>query len=314
MSSSTKTPNYNLPQFLETDKPTWLGDYNQSMQLLDTVIAEVDTKAGSASADIATINSSISTLNTQVTTLTTNVTGAQQSAEQAYQKATAVEGDLNSAESNIRDINLKLSNVETTANAASTFAQEAKVSATQAGTAAASAGTAASLAQSTAEQAMTQANAAAGNASAAVNTANQASQIAQAVSAYLSLTDTSNVTFSAIQGTINGATTVSVNMARNSDKSYGKLYGYFNNVVGTGSGETIFVSPADTVKRPSADFNIVGMGLIEYTDSHDVQGLSFRIKTNGSIEIHFTNSGSGSVPCNAFLWAIPVSFDDYGDQ
>lgn len=35
MSSTNKTPNFNLPQFVETDTPTWLGDINDAFEVID---------------------------------------------------------------------------------------------------------------------------------------------------------------------------------------------------------------------------------------------------------------------------------------
>lgn len=35
MASTNKTPNFDLPQFLGTDKPSWLGDINPSMLTID---------------------------------------------------------------------------------------------------------------------------------------------------------------------------------------------------------------------------------------------------------------------------------------
>ena len=36
MSSTNKTTNYELSQFLGSDKPAWLADYNQDMSKIDT--------------------------------------------------------------------------------------------------------------------------------------------------------------------------------------------------------------------------------------------------------------------------------------
>lgn len=35
MSSTNKTPNYGLPQYIDTDKPTFLGDFNDAMGIID---------------------------------------------------------------------------------------------------------------------------------------------------------------------------------------------------------------------------------------------------------------------------------------
>ena len=49
MGHTNSTANLNLPQFIGTDKPTWLGDVNGAFQA-------IDAKAGTVDADIATID------------------------------------------------------------------------------------------------------------------------------------------------------------------------------------------------------------------------------------------------------------------
>lgn len=47
MSSTNKTSNYNLSQFLGSDKPAWLADYNQDMSKIDTQMkANADSATG----------------------------------------------------------------------------------------------------------------------------------------------------------------------------------------------------------------------------------------------------------------------------
>ena len=45
MSSSKKTPYYNLSQFQDADKPSWRGDYNGDMDKIDTGLQSVKTSA-----------------------------------------------------------------------------------------------------------------------------------------------------------------------------------------------------------------------------------------------------------------------------
>lgn len=84
MASTNKTPNIQLSQFLGTDKPAWLSDYNSDMLKIDTAVAEnkgsssdaaaaannalniannASTKADTNANNIITINNSISTIN-----------------------------------------------------------------------------------------------------------------------------------------------------------------------------------------------------------------------------------------------------------
>lgn len=41
MSSTNKTPNYNLPSFVGTDKMTWLGDINNAFLTIDTALKNI---------------------------------------------------------------------------------------------------------------------------------------------------------------------------------------------------------------------------------------------------------------------------------
>ena len=92
MGATNHTPNYNLPQFLGTDKPAWLTDINGAFSDIDTAIknaaddaSSAVSTAGSASSAAAGAVNSVNTLDgqintpgtglaAQVSTLNTNVT------------------------------------------------------------------------------------------------------------------------------------------------------------------------------------------------------------------------------------------------
>lgn len=50
MSATNKTTYLNLPQFIGTDVPSWLGDFNGAMEKIDTGYNNVDIKAGQATS------------------------------------------------------------------------------------------------------------------------------------------------------------------------------------------------------------------------------------------------------------------------
>lgn len=85
MSHTNETLNYKLPQFVDTDQPTWLGDFNGAMQSLDTAVHDADTKADKAGKDFATLNHTVEThttrieqLETDTGNLTTTVSGLEE--------------------------------------------------------------------------------------------------------------------------------------------------------------------------------------------------------------------------------------------
>lgn len=81
MSHTNSTTNYNLPQFVGTDKPAWLGDINPAMSAIDTAIKSAkdagdtaDGKATQAQSEVDALEGTVSNLNTTVGTLSTTVT------------------------------------------------------------------------------------------------------------------------------------------------------------------------------------------------------------------------------------------------
>lgn len=71
MSSTNKTSNYELPQFISTDKPTWLGDVNGAMGIIDTQMKANNTLAQNAKsvADAAATSAQLTSTNARVTAL-----------------------------------------------------------------------------------------------------------------------------------------------------------------------------------------------------------------------------------------------------
>jgi hypothetical protein len=64
MASSNLTPNLNLPQWLDSDKPTWLGDVNSAFKKLDDA-------NGNLVGQVAVLQSRCTSLESRVTALET---------------------------------------------------------------------------------------------------------------------------------------------------------------------------------------------------------------------------------------------------
>ena len=117
MSHTNTTPNYNLPQFVGTDKPAWLTDINQAFSAIDTAIKNTSDTANTASGNATTANNNIgdpSQLTTQnktnlvnaINETVVNVTTAQQTANSATSTATLANTNANKALTEISNINL----------------------------------------------------------------------------------------------------------------------------------------------------------------------------------------------------------------
>lgn len=74
MGHTNSTVNYNLPQFVGTDKPSWLGDVNGAFLAIDTAIAAAKTEADSAAGGVAGLQVTVGSHTTQIGTLTDTVT------------------------------------------------------------------------------------------------------------------------------------------------------------------------------------------------------------------------------------------------
>lgn len=61
MSSTNKTTNYELSQFVETDRPAWLTDYNGDMRTIDSTMKAISDVASGASGSISELADRMST-------------------------------------------------------------------------------------------------------------------------------------------------------------------------------------------------------------------------------------------------------------
>lgn len=100
MGYSKETPNYHLPQYVADDRPSYLGDWNETMGIIDSGmqenksdISDVDTKVVNLTTRVGNAESGIEQLQTDVATANTNASAAQQAVarleDNVYTKAQA---------------------------------------------------------------------------------------------------------------------------------------------------------------------------------------------------------------------------------
>lgn len=95
MASTGKTTNYELSQFIGTDKPSWLGDYNGDMLKIDTALGSINATATTAQSGVASAQSAAS--------------AAQMTANAAQQSATANAQDITKIKASLVNTALTLS-------------------------------------------------------------------------------------------------------------------------------------------------------------------------------------------------------------
>lgn len=118
MSSTNKTPNYNLPQFINTDVPSWLGDFNDAMSKIDTQMKSNDTKATGASTNAENANSSATQALQTANQANTTANGANTNATNALSAANTANDNASTAKQNSETALSTAQNANTNANKA----------------------------------------------------------------------------------------------------------------------------------------------------------------------------------------------------
>lgn len=122
MSSTNKTNYYKLSQYIGTDKPTYLGDYNSDMSKIDAGIHEVQETATTANQTAGSAEAKVSALTPNVEALQNDMTGVKASvnsltADNAQTKkdigvlkqdVSSVRTTANSAESSVTNLNAEI--------------------------------------------------------------------------------------------------------------------------------------------------------------------------------------------------------------
>lgn len=100
MSYTNSTPNYDLPQWIGTDKPTFLGDFNSAFSAIDT---QMKANADASTAATATANSAAATAtsaNTNAITALNTANSAASEAASATSAAASATSTANTASTN----------------------------------------------------------------------------------------------------------------------------------------------------------------------------------------------------------------------
>lgn len=108
MPSTNKTPYAELPQFLSSDKPTWLGDINNAMLKIDGKLSEGNTKNTQQDLQIATALENSANA-------ATAAQEAKTAAEGAVAKADAVSARLPVGSADIKDGAVTATKLDSTA-------------------------------------------------------------------------------------------------------------------------------------------------------------------------------------------------------
>lgn len=126
MSYTNHTPNYNLPQYVGTDKPTYLGDFNNAMTTIDTQMHNNAQNAGEGIAALQQAQNALSETQetlTEVQSEVANVSGIAANVNTNVQQALTAANDATTAANNATS---QIQPAVTAANKASADAQAAQ--------------------------------------------------------------------------------------------------------------------------------------------------------------------------------------------
>jgi len=110
MASTNKTTNYELSQFVATDKPAWLQDYNSDMGKIDTAVKNASDSASSASGVANAVSTSVGDISNLTTTDKNDVVSAvnevKTDAQTAYNLANTASTNASKALGDLQKLNL----------------------------------------------------------------------------------------------------------------------------------------------------------------------------------------------------------------
>ena len=110
MPSTNKTNPYELSQFIGSDIPSWLSDYNGDMLKINNAIQEAKTSADDAMSSAGSVSS-------DVTSLTSTVSDLSESLNTTNQNVTKNTGDIASINSSVSNINQNIDSLNGKVNA-----------------------------------------------------------------------------------------------------------------------------------------------------------------------------------------------------
>lgn len=121
MSYTNTTPNLKLPQYIASDEPTYLDDFNRAMLTIDTGIHALQEILNEGTSDIGGISA-------QLTTLQASIDAAQKELDGVSEKSSDLGDQINDAMSHYNDLLQQVEQALTNSNDAETTAQAANAS------------------------------------------------------------------------------------------------------------------------------------------------------------------------------------------
>lgn len=308
-SSTNKTTHYELSQYVGTDKPTYLVDYNQDMSKIDAGIYGADSKATENATNIGTLSNLTTTEKSSIVGAINEVNSESSSVGDLTTLTTT---DKTSVVGAINEVNGKANTIGDIANLTTTDKTSVVNSVNEVNAKANTIGNLSNLATTDKTSIV---NAINENKTTIDNNKNATDNFETTITNYLTLSDNRNLSNpTTSSGTTAGNT---MRVALNNTGSIGKIYGNIN--VNSASSNPV-VKFTNTGIQTDTQFEINNCGFVRRGGDNLVEQANIRVipantslgETSASIELFTDLSPNGNslyfkfIPCLLF-------FSDFGD-
>lgn len=271
--STNKTTNYELPQWVGSDKPSYLTDFNSAFNTIDTAMHNNAEASAQATSDVADLTDRVETAESTVSSLDTRVDTVEATVQSASTTATNAQQTASSALSTANTANGK---ADTNASNISTLSTTV------------------------------------GNNTTAISGLDTRLDTVEADIDKFNLSNVTTSSLTKASGTFTIASGSTLKVATNSDGSIAKIYGQIsaNNV--TTNGVVVATSPLRPSEDITIDGASIKANMVNGTVKTIGWG-SYTIKTNGNIEFPMSWAVSGGETCRHMAIACLIFVKDFGD-
>ena len=313
MASTNSTTHYELSQYIGTDKPTYLVDYNQDMGKIDAGIYAAKSEADTNSSAIGTLSNLTTTAKSNLVTAINEVDSETAGIGTLSSLTTTAKTDLVSA---INEVDLDVAGIGTLANLTTTDKTNLVSAVNEVDGDIGDLSTLTTTAKSSLVAAVNEVDSDVGDLSTLTTTAKSSSVAAinevKTIIENFNLTSITPIASNTI--TVTGGTKnspFSLTVAKNSDGSLAKIYGTM--VVSSVTG-TVTITIPNSGLAPSSEITINNAGIVRKQTStvQNISPLDITIATNGTITMSATR-GSNETGMTFILFPMLYFIKDFGD-
>ena len=313
MASTNSTTHYELSQYIGTDKPTYLVDYNQDMGKIDAGIYAAKSEADTNSSAIGTLSNLTTTAKSNLVAAINEVDGLADGIGTLSNLTTTAKTDLVSA---INEVDSETVGIGTLANLTTSVKTDLVSAINEVDGDVGTLSTLTTTAKSNLVAAVNEVDGDVGDLSTLTTTAKSSSVAAinevKTIIENFNLTSITSIPTNTI--TVSGGTKnspFSLTVAKNSDGSLAKIYGTL--VVSSVTG-TVTITIPNSGLAPSSAITINNAGIVrkQTSSSQSISPLDIVIGTNGTITMSATR-GTNEVGMTFILFPMLYFIKDFGD-